>query len=183
MSEITDGQRLLGRGTTIKLADGAAHEIRFSNRALVRIESDWGSLSAFAEGIRSKPFSTIAYAIHLTLGVTQEQAIDLVDTRHIKAYCDAVGSALELALPDQTVKVRIVQAHEIAGDHYRAGTVVEVPSDRAKHLLEARVAEVVQGNEKAAPGSESPGAASSALPSSDGTSIPSDSGISLSPRS
>ncbi len=177
MSEITDATRLLGRGQQITLAGGATHEVRFTNRSLVRIEDDYDGLEDFAAAVQRKPFRTVAYVIHLTLGVPLESAIDMVDTRRMKEYIDTIGSALEAALPDQPVKVRIVQNHEIGGDRYRAGTVVEVVSGRARHLVEARVAEFIQGNQKATPGSESPGVASSALLSPAGTSTPNDSGI------
>lgn len=178
MSEITDVQRLLARGRTIQLADGASHEIRFGGRSLAQIEDDYGSLQEFTEALRAKPFRTLAYVIHLTLGVPKGEAIDLVDTRKASAYIEAIGDAIAEALGEQDAKmtVRIIQNHEVDGEHYRAGTMATVTLERAKHLLAARVAEVVQGNGKAAPGSDSPGAASSTSPSWDGGSTPRPSG-------
>lgn len=176
MSEITDAQRLRGKGSQVQLADGATHEIRFSNRSLAQIEDDYDGLEAFAQVLQRKPFKTMAYVISLTLGVPSDQAIDLVDSRRVKEYIDATGAALEAALPAELVPVRIIQNHEVEGDRYRAGTVVEVSSGRARHLVEARVAELVEGNVKAAPGNESPGAAFSASPSPAGTSTRSGSG-------
>jgi hypothetical protein len=180
MSETADAQRLLARGRSVQLADGATHEFRFSNRALVRIEADYETLDAFTDALKAKPFSTLAYAIHLTLGVPLDQAIDLIDTRRTHQYLVAIGEAFEEALPEQDVAVRILQAHSVGEDHYRAGTVVTVPAERAAHLIGARVAVMETqdpGNAMAAPGeSSSPGAASSALPSSAGTSTQSASG-------
>lgn len=174
MSENTDdGRRLMARGMEMTLANGSVHTVKFTSRAMARIEDDYGSLEAFTEVLKDKPFNSVAYVIHLTLGVGMDQALDLVDSKRVRDYFQAIGAAMEEALPEQPVSVRIVQDHEFEGTRYRAGTEVEVTSDRAKHLIAARVAvaaEADSGNAKAAPGQGSPGAAFSTSPSASGTS-------------
>lgn len=175
MSEPTDAQRLLARGVSVELANGASHEFRFTARTVARIENDYGSFDAFAAAMRAKPINSLAYVIHVTLGVSQDDAVDLIDTRRLNEFSAAMNAAINEAFPEADVKVQILQNHTINGQRYRAGTTVDVSSERAKHLVDARVAEIVEGNAKAAPAS-SPGAAFSASPSSAGTSTPSASG-------
>jgi hypothetical protein len=146
-----DGRRLLARGHSITLADGAVHQVSLRNRHLTRIEDDYGSLDEFAEALRRKPFNGLAYVIGLTLGVSKDEAIDLVNTQSVRQDLSAIGDAIAEALGSGEVSVRILQNHEIEGDRYRAGSEVSVTAERARHLLEARVAELVSGNGKAAP--------------------------------
>lgn len=102
MSENPDGdsRRLLASGTKMELADGAVHTVKFTNRSLAKLEEDFGSLEAFTDVMKAKPFGTVAYVISLTLGCPYEHALDLVETKRVAEYYKAISAALEDALPE-----------------------------------------------------------------------------------
>ena len=101
MPEAGDTRRLLARGVAVTLADGAVHEIRFPARLLARMEDDYDGLENFADALRRKPFRTVGYVLHLTLGAPPDRAVDLIESRRMGEYVIAIGEALEEALPEQ----------------------------------------------------------------------------------
>lgn len=172
MSETTDTARLLARGAQVILRDGSQVRLVMDAEHMVIIEDEFDGLENFAEVLQRKPIRSTATALRVFCGLPDDEAaLRAMDTRRMDQYVSAIGDALAEALPEQTVTVDIVQNHEIGDDQYRAGTRVEVSSERAAHLIKAHVAKPVEepdsGNGVAAL-SASPGAAGTTLPSSHG---------------
>lgn len=171
MSTHTDGTRLLARGFEVTFKDGSTRRLILADEPLFLIEEEFDGLENFTATLRRKPLGTARRVFALALG-PECADLALFDSRRMGEYVSAIDDALIEALPEEPVKLRILQNHEVDGDRYQAGQVVEVSPERAKHLIKARVAkpeESDQGNGQAAPGA-SPGAASSMSRSASGTS-------------
>lgn len=107
---VTDGSRLLAAGHPVTLIDGRSVNVRFGFRGLLMLEEHFGSLSAVQNVIETdgegnvigKAFEPVARLISAGLvseGISYDQALDLLDPRHLAEYVVAVGAALTEALP------------------------------------------------------------------------------------
>lgn len=101
----SDGQLLLAAGVTVQVLTAAGEpadvDLRFKSRALARLETEFGSLDDFADTLRRQPINTVAVVFQVTMGVSKDQALDMIDTRQLSAYLDAIGAALAEALGNE----------------------------------------------------------------------------------
>lgn len=98
-------KRLLARGSDVVLADGATVTIVYAARSFAAIEVEYGSLNAYMEAIQrgtgGRIFHDIAYTLGLVLRQSVDQVWDLIDTRRISDYLEAMSAALLEAMPPQ----------------------------------------------------------------------------------
>jgi len=103
MSEATDARRLLAQGTPITLADGSSRSLVIQARALAQIEDRYGCLDAYIGALKpatgGKLFHHLAFTFSVCLGVSEDEAWDLMDTRLLESYVAAIGAAMQEALP------------------------------------------------------------------------------------
>lgn len=97
-------KRLVAKGSDLTLIDGATVTVVYSARKLAQIEEDYGSLDAYwaaiGEGTAGKFFRHLAYTIGLVLGMSPDDAYDLIDTRRVREYMAAIAAALVEAMPE-----------------------------------------------------------------------------------
>jgi hypothetical protein len=109
-TEITEGDRIEGRGQPITLIDGRVVRLRFGAKALRYLEKTYGSLAAFQEeamkGAAGKAASAtfdalIAGLMHERLG-TPDEVEDLLDEERLTTeYADAFSRSWGEALPPE----------------------------------------------------------------------------------
>jgi hypothetical protein len=96
-------QRLLARGTTVKLADGREARLQFKSRSLARIELQYGSIDAYLaklrESMTGQLFHHVCWTLQLLLDVSEDEAWELFDSRRVGEYMAAISRALVEALP------------------------------------------------------------------------------------
>jgi hypothetical protein len=96
MSEISDP--LLAEGKLITLVGGEQRQLVLRNRALRAIERRYGSMRNFIEGMRETYFDQLAFLFSLAFTVTEDQALDMIDSRRIQEYVTTVTEVLMEAL-------------------------------------------------------------------------------------
>lgn len=98
-------KRLIARGSDLVLADGSTVTIVYSARTFALIEAEYGNLSAYmgalAQGTGGKLFGQLAFTLSLILSQPIDRVWDLIDTRRLNEYIEAMGAALIEAMPPQ----------------------------------------------------------------------------------
>lgn len=106
--EISDAARLLAKGSRVTLANGAEAEIVLTVPVLMAIEERYGSIEGFTEAwsthVRGKIFGHLAFLFSETLGVSHEEAVELIDSKRLAEYMEAVVAALNEALPQASAQ-------------------------------------------------------------------------------
>jgi hypothetical protein len=97
--------RAANSGVPIELTDGRRVILRYTMRGLARIEETVGPLGMIQDALSgtTKPMirplvNMIAAGINEP-GMDTERLMDLLDITRIDEYADAIGTALEVALP------------------------------------------------------------------------------------
>jgi hypothetical protein len=89
---------LTGDGVSLMLADGKAHEVRFTARAIIRVENTYGSHEDFETALDTMPVGTLASVLLIAAGVTDENvALDLLDGVNWRPMILDVRAAWKLA--------------------------------------------------------------------------------------
>lgn len=98
-----DTPSVSGDGVTVQLANGP-HEVRFSAKAIVRVENTWGTYEDFLFDLENAPVRTISMVLVLT-GIEKDEskAIDLLDGVNWREAREQVLAAWRRAnwLPDE----------------------------------------------------------------------------------
>lgn len=96
-------KRLLARGTMVRLADGREARLKFKSRSLARVEMQYGSIDAYLaklrESMKGQLFHHICWTLQVLLDVSEDEAWDLFDSKHVSEYTSAISRALVEALP------------------------------------------------------------------------------------
>jgi hypothetical protein len=93
-------EKLLNRGSEVKLAGGTSATIQFTSRMLATIEEDYGSIEAYTNAPNEgKVFGHVAYTFQLCFGLDEEAVWDAIDSTQLSEYEKAIGAALVKAMP------------------------------------------------------------------------------------
>ena len=96
-------KRLLARGTDIELRNGDVLTVVLTARELALIELEYGSLLAYmdlvAASVGGKVFNLLAFTLGMLLRQPADRMWDLIDTRRLREYTDALAAALTEAMP------------------------------------------------------------------------------------
>lgn len=96
--------RLLARGTTVELANGATVELVFRAPAVLLIEDEYGSIEDYSDAMKAaskgKMIRNLAFTLHAILGQPFEVAVGLIDLGKLDTYFEAIFAALAEALPE-----------------------------------------------------------------------------------
>lgn len=97
--------RAANLGVPIELTDGRQITLRYTMRGLARIEETVGPLGMIQDALSGTDKPMIRPLVNMiAAGITEpgldtERLLDLLDITLIDQYADAIGSALEVALP------------------------------------------------------------------------------------
>lgn len=110
----TDADRIAAEGVTIPTTDGPKRLV-YGMRALRAMETKYGSVVALQEAMEALlerftsgdgkaaafgPLVDIMAPGLLHLGISEDQAVDLLMPRHVKVYAEAMAAAMREAFPE-----------------------------------------------------------------------------------
>lgn len=100
----SDSDRLLAAGAPITLIDGREVRLRYGMRAMKNLEDELGSIEAVHEAVNGtgKKFGPLVTVIYCGLSheqIEQDDLFDLLDTRRLEEYSEAIGAAFHEAFP------------------------------------------------------------------------------------
>jgi hypothetical protein len=105
MQNISDGTRVLAKGTAVTLKDGSTQALVFDFEAIAMLEDKYGSLDEFVAVLQGngKRFTAIKDAMVAALAHTGKTAYEigkLLEFKHFQQYVEALGAAFYEGMPE-----------------------------------------------------------------------------------
>lgn len=97
-------RRMIAKGSDIELADGTNVTVVFTARMMGAVEAEYGSIQAYLEALRQgnggKIYTLLAWTFSKVCKVSQDQAWDLIDSKRLGEYMEALTTALVESMPE-----------------------------------------------------------------------------------